>query len=240
MKDQNESKLQAEASQHANATLRSSFQTVLLGFLGDTTEYTSVLDYFYGVTVVIVLLNVIIAVVSEEWEDAVAEANAAFWSYRLDLILEKTRGIDMDFSNPAYQRLRQLRPKVGSDLNEFYIDIETAGTSVSEMTKKLALAKREKGTIFCMKVILKTLLLILLGFPTMGIMWPKFFRQMLFTPPKPKERDEAGLSTEGSEREAHEREIAECRREVSELSQKVTAQNALLEQLLTKLSSKVE
>lgn len=36
-----------------------------------------------------------IAVVTEAWEDSTAEANRSFWRYRLELILEKTRGIDV-------------------------------------------------------------------------------------------------------------------------------------------------
>ncbi len=234
--------LEAEASY---ASLMLSFQTVLQGFTGETTTNKSALDFLYGITVVIVLLNVIIAVVSEEWENAVAEANAAFWNYRLDLILEKTRGIDEDFSSPSFMRFGL--GSVGRGLDEFYINSETAGTTIEELREKLALANKENDTLFCIKLLLKSFGLILLGFPTFGILWPKFFRQILFTPPKPKERmtDEAAESkrlsaADSVERKRLETEIAEYRKEVSELSQKVSAQNALLEQLLSKLSSKTE
>mmetsp|Transcript_6925 Transcript_6925/g.11560 ORF Transcript_6925/g.11560 Transcript_6925/m.11560 type:complete len:583 (+) Transcript_6925:330-2078(+) len=244
--------LEAEPS---HATMLSSFQTVLMGFTGDTTTYESVLDYLYGIIVVIILLNVIIAVVSEEWEDAVAEANAAFWNYRLDLILEKTRGIDIDYSNPAYQRLRKFRRNLGRDLDNLFLNSDTVGTTTEEMKKKLALAYTENDSIFCIKLILKSVVLILLGFPTCGMLWPKFFRQMLFTPPTPRDdpgllaedigretkrmaTDDSGISAAGSEEEILERDIAEYRREVRELSQQLNAQNALLEQLLTKISSK--
>ena len=50
--------------------------------------------------------------------------------------------------------------------------------------------------------------------------------------------DDSGISAAGSEEEILERDIAEYRREVRELSQQLNAQNALLEQLLTKISSK--
>ena len=232
----------------SHATMMSSFQAVLLGFTGDTTTYESVLDYLYGITVVIILLNVIIAVVSEEWEDAVAEANGAFWNYRLDLILEKTRGIDIDYSNPACQRLSKFRRNLGRDLDNLFLNSETVGTTTEELKKKLALAYRENDSIFCIKLILKSVVLILLGFPTCGMLWPKFFRQMLFTPPKPRDdpdretkrmtTDDSGISASDSEKERLKRDIAEYRREVSELSQKVSAQNDLLEQLLTKVSLK--
>lgn len=216
-------------------TLMASFQTVLYGFTGDTTTNQSVLDIFYGITVVIVLLNVIIAVVSEEWEDAVAEANSAFWSYRLDLILEKTRGFDEDSSCLT----RGLMPSsLGKGLDEFYINSETAGTTIEELREKLALASKENDTLFCVKILLKSLGLILLGFPTFGVLWPKFFRQILFTPPKPKEPNIDDVNTD-SERKQLEAEVANYRREVSELSQKVSVQTALIEQLLAKMESSV-
>ena len=243
----NNSVFEAEPS---HATMISSFQSVLLGFTGDTTTYESFLDYLYGITVVIILLNVIIAVVSEEWEDAVAEANAAFWNYRLDLILEKTRGTDVDYTNPACERLKKSRHTLFGDLDKYFLNSETVGTTTEELKLKLKLAYKENDSIFCIKLVLKSLVLIVLGFPTCGMLWPKFFRQMLFTPPKPKddrgllaggsdrETKRSGTSTADSEKEILETEIADYRREVSELSQKVSAQNALLEQLLTKVSLK--
>ncbi len=256
-----------------HATLISSFRTVLQGFTGETTTNHSVLDLFYGIIVVIILLNVIIAVVSEEWEDAVAEADAAFWNYRLDLIVEKTRGIEYDYTSKRYEQLRKYRSYLGEDLDKYFINSETVGTTTEEMKMKLSLAFKENKLVGCTKLVLKSLVFILLGFPTCGILWPKFFRQMLFTPPNPKEqttKDDSALSAMGSviktepltqysslsaadsdreerlEREMSEyrrevsQEMAEYKREVSELSQKVSDQNALLEQLLKKLSSKEE
>lgn len=219
-------------------TLMASFQTVLYGFTGDTTTNRSLLDIFYGITVVIVLLNVIIAVVSEEWEDAVAEANSAFWCYRLDLILEKTRGFDEDSSFLT----RGLMPSsLGKGLDEFYINSETAGTTIEELREKLALASKENDTLFCVKILLKSLALILLGFPSFGVLWPKFFRQILFTPPKPKAKEHNHIDdvNTDSERKRLETEVSNYRREVSELTQKVSAQTALIEQLLTKMESSV-
>lgn len=221
----------------SHSTLVSSFRTVLQGFTGETTSNHSILDLFYGIIVVIILLNVIIAVVSEEWEDAVAEADAAFWNYRLDLIVEKTRGIDYNYISKSYKALAKYRDYLGEDLDEYFINSETAGTTMEEMNMKLSLAFKENNLLGCTKLVLKSLVFILLGFPTCGILWPKFFRQMLFTPPNPKEqttKDDSALSSMGSviktepvtqysslsvadsERDRLEREITEYKREVSQ------------------------
>ena len=128
---------------------------------------------------------------------------------------------------------------LGKGLDEFYINSETAGTTMEELREKLALASKENDTLFCVKILLKSLALILLGFPSFGVLWPKFFRQILFTPPKPKEHNHIDDVNTDSERKRLETEVANYRREVSELTQKVSAQTALIEQLLTKMESSV-
>ena len=259
--DQNEPNIRLLEEESPHATLISSFRTVLQGFTGETTTNHSILDLFYGIIVVIILLNVIIAVVSEKWEDAVAEADAAFWSYRLALIVEKTRGIDYAYTSKGYKRLSEYKDYLGEDLDIFFMNDETVGTTMEEMKTKLTLAFKEQKSNDCMKLILKSLAFILLGFPTCGILWPKFFRQMLFTPSNPKEqkttvdsalsaldsvrgsertRQYSSLSSADSYRDTLERQMVGYRREVSELSQKVSDQNDLLEQLLKKLPSKEE
>ena len=149
-------------------------------FASGPIDNDNILDYLFGISIVIVLLNVIIAIVTQAWEDATDEADKAFWSYRLDLILEKTRGIDEDRSFRA-----TLRGCFGG-LDDLYIDIETVGTTTDELKAKLATIYREKGPLFCLIIIAKSIGWIILGFPTLGVLWPKFFRQLLFTPPKPK------------------------------------------------------
>ena len=234
--DQNKPNIRFLEEDSPHETLISSFRTVLQGFTGETTTNHSVLDLFYGIIVVIILLNVIIAVVSEEWEDAVAEADAAFWNYRLDLIVEKTRGVDYAYRSKSYERLRSW-DYLGEDLDKYFINSETVGTTTEEMKMKLSLAFKENKFLGCTKLCLKSLVFILLGFPTCGILWPKFFRQMLFTPSNPKEQTKAddsalsvmdsGMETEAmtqysslsaanSERERLEREMADYRREVSQ------------------------
>eukprot|EP00970_Alexandrium_tamarense_P011982 scaffold2667_cov196-Alexandrium_tamarense.AAC.3 len=93
----------------------------------------------------------------------------------------------------------------------FYIDSDTIGTTMDELKGKLSMAYRESNTlvfseytcciglkalltqhlIICVRFIYanslvaaKSLFFVVLGFPTFVILWPKFFRQILFTPPK--------------------------------------------------------
>eukprot|EP00984_Skeletonema_dohrnii_P027898 scaffold17605_cov124-Skeletonema_dohrnii-CCMP3373.AAC.2 len=219
------------ASQPTNLT--SSFETVVDAVAGGAEETSSGLDYFFGIIVLVVLLNVVIAVVSEEWEHAVAEANASFWRYRLDLIIEKTRG----WSEDSKFR-KNIREMGRTDLDNFFINhnSDTVGLTLEDFVTKLVL-KSKKDTLKCIILLLKCFVYIVLGFFTCGFFWPLFIRQMLFTPSNPLDHvaESKGSSAAGSEldRETFEREMAEYRKEVSEL---LSAQNILLEQLLKKES----
>jgi len=215
------------ASQPTNLT--SSFETVVDAVAGGVEETSSGLDYFFGIIVLVVLLNVVIAVVSEEWEHAVAEANASFWRYRLDLIIEKTRG----WSEDSKFR-KNIREMGRTDLDNFFINhnSDTVGLTLEDFVTKLAL-KSKKDTLKCIILLLKCFVYIALGFFTCGFFWPLFIRQMLFTPSNPLDHvaESKGSSAADREldRETFEREMAEYRKEVSEL---LSAQNVLLEQLL--------
>lgn len=188
-----------------------SFRATFSGFApGPLGENEHGLDFFFGIFIVIVLLNVVIAVVSEAWEDATMSANNAFWNYRLDLILEKTRGRNQSkilqalFCNFCFQ-----------GLDDVYIDIETVGTTTAELKGKLALLYKERGALFCIMTVVKSVGLIFLGFPTFGILWPKFFRQILFTPPKPKDDDtKIQIHHLAMELEKYKSEIVKYRRAV--------------------------
>eukprot|EP00984_Skeletonema_dohrnii_P017669 scaffold8108_cov118-Skeletonema_dohrnii-CCMP3373.AAC.2 len=302
------------------ASLMPSFQTVFGAFAGGAKESLSALDFFFGIIVVIVLLNVIIAVVSDEWAKADAEANASFWSYRLDLIIDKTRGFNLygRLCN-SYNRAAGLARMLGlptpniprtlirelelegnfnaikycnlgtktSHLDDTFINEETVGTTMEEFKMEIAVQIKERGVVACIKLLMECFVFFVLGFPTFGLLWPKFFRQMLFTPSKPKESSdtdsegkretfEGEIADSEGKRETFEREIAnevskltkkvvdqnelltkkvvdqnelltkkvhdqnkslaEYKKTVSELSQKVSAQNDLLEQLLKKVS----
>ena len=128
-----------------------SFKTTYTPFASGPEGNDTFLDFLFGFTIIIVLLNVVIAVVTEAWEDASAEADAAFWNYRLDLILEKTRGVDED------RCLQTALCGCFRGLDDFYIDIETVGTTTDELRNKMALTRRENGLLFLIIIIVKSL-----------------------------------------------------------------------------------
>ena len=255
-----------QAANPSRVSLLTSYETVMDKFAGGAGSNSSILDFFFGTIVIIVLLNVLIAVVSSEWETAVAEANASFWRYRLDLILDKTRG----WRNNDYPNKVKFQCG-GDDLDELFINSNTVGTTTEELINKLSVMRKKKGLPHCVILLVKCFGFVVLGFFTFGVLWPKFFRQILFTPSTPKETDEieASIETLGKDIEKYknevrelvsqtvsaqneftesigssalkkmetlEQEIAEYRKEVGELSQKVSTQNDLLEQLVKKLS----
>ena len=90
------------------------------------------------------------------------------------------------------------------------------------------LTYRENGVFFCILIVLKSLGFVILGFPTFGLLWPKFFRQILFTPPKPK-KDEAKMQMDRLEED-----VAQYKEEVEILSEKMSMQIELMQQLLAK------
>lgn len=80
----------AEDSFHSQCT--ESFQACILavvqGFFGGPEKTAGVTDIFYGILVAIVLLNVVIAIVSDSWEESKAVASTAFWQSRVNLLSE--------------------------------------------------------------------------------------------------------------------------------------------------------
>jgi len=48
----------------------------------------SFLDILFGIVIVIVLLNVVVAIVGEAWDDAATQSEMFFWKYRLDKIFQ--------------------------------------------------------------------------------------------------------------------------------------------------------
>ncbi len=72
-----------EPTTNPYGTLADAFRTVYSKFAGGPLGTENVVDYLFGIAVVILLLNVVIAQVQGTWADATAEANDAFWKYRL-------------------------------------------------------------------------------------------------------------------------------------------------------------
>jgi hypothetical protein len=58
------------------------------GFFSGSDETNTVLDVLFGVIAIVVLLNVVIAIVSEAWETAQERALNLFWKFRLEFLSE--------------------------------------------------------------------------------------------------------------------------------------------------------
>lgn len=66
----------------------SCFLAVLQGFFGGPDGTSGRTDIMFGIIVAIVLLNVVIAIVSDSWEDSKAKASTAFWRSRVNWLAE--------------------------------------------------------------------------------------------------------------------------------------------------------
>ena len=65
-----------------------SFRTVFGSFVGGPETPKDLLDFLFGTLSVIILLNVVIAIVSDAWEDSGKEVVRVFWTYRLEYIYD--------------------------------------------------------------------------------------------------------------------------------------------------------
>ena len=60
----------------------------LQGFFNGSDETSDMLDVLFGIIAIIILLNVLIAIVSEAWDTAKDKAIHLFWTYRLQFLSE--------------------------------------------------------------------------------------------------------------------------------------------------------
>lgn len=69
-------------------TLGNCFYFVMQSFFAGADDTTDYLDILYGILVIVVLLNVVIAIVEQAWEEAAKETGRLFWTYRLEFLTE--------------------------------------------------------------------------------------------------------------------------------------------------------
>lgn len=65
-----------------------SFLTLFGEFLGGPERPTTAADIMFGIVSVVILLNVVIAIISNAWDDSTGETTLRFWEYRLGFIEE--------------------------------------------------------------------------------------------------------------------------------------------------------
>lgn len=78
-----------DACDMCQASLGQWYYWVLGGFFSgaDSTD-SPTLDLLFGVTAIIILLNVVIAIVSDAWEVSSLQSQALFWKFRLEFLSE--------------------------------------------------------------------------------------------------------------------------------------------------------
>ncbi len=70
-------------------------------FFGGPDETSGWLDVFFGIMVVVILLNVVIAIVSDAWEDAKELTSTTFWQSRVNFLAES--GFDYQPKNSFFE-----------------------------------------------------------------------------------------------------------------------------------------
>lgn len=92
-----------------NDSLGTCFMGVLSAFLsGGTEELNDFNDVFFGLIIVLVVLNVVIAIVSDAWDTAKDEATDLYWQGRLNFLLEMRSIIRFLESQEAPEILKKL------------------------------------------------------------------------------------------------------------------------------------
>ncbi|CAJ1962139.1 unnamed protein product [Cylindrotheca closterium] len=154
-------------------TLGRSFLTVFDSFVSGRNEAAdavdaNVLDVVFGIVIVVVLLNVVIAIVGKVWDEATTKAARVFWQYRFGFFEDV--GLDEDEGEVGiFKYLDELELDFDKPVMESLLE----GFSVPE-------ERDYKDAVGVMLVNLFTSTLIVLGFCTAGLLFPMFIRQMLF------------------------------------------------------------
>ena len=135
-------------------SLEKAFYTVFDIFVGVPYTIEHPLDILLAIIVILVLLNVVIAIVSEAWQNSAKEARRAFWDFRVTA--------DQD-----------IAPVI--ECSEFF--------SSWTLTYLKSYIKWElpRKPVLALFTFLKLGIFVVLGFFSFGVCWPMFFRELLFT-----------------------------------------------------------
>jgi hypothetical protein len=186
------------------ATLLASFLSTFTAFVGEPSKSQNWLDVFFGIVTVVVLLNVVIAIISREWDDATRDASAVFWQYRLNFLFEVSRGLR---AGTRQEREAVVSTKLGkldpdehyteSDINE---SLNILGREEEDMSEDIPLffplvkmmsRTDEKGLkrkweddeaplwTYCVYRLVYSLLF-LAGLVSFGLLWPITIRTRIF------------------------------------------------------------
>jgi len=171
-------------------TFVDSFYTVFTRFVGDFEEASDVLDLAFGVVSVMVLLNVLIAIVSTSWENAVNKSLILLCRHRLELLQQ----VDAIIPSRGFSTFRFIPTAYDEDFNKFVEDnifSKIRPFSVrDDHTRQLDGDDEEDEQWqhhiiwFIIYVPIRALVVVapwLLGAATFGLLWPKHIREALFS-----------------------------------------------------------
>lgn len=165
-------------------SLGTSFLGIFSLFVGADQEVHSILDIVFGSLIIIVLLNVLIAVVGQAWDDVTKNSKEVYWRYRLRFILEVTRGDKSEDQFCNHMNIFGLRD---------FLDKDWTSKNLKQYLGLTTYHKEQRGlyenptweTRDNLLEVLATLLILfyftLLGFVSFGLLWPMFVLEFLFT-----------------------------------------------------------
>jgi len=91
-----------------SGSLWSCFLWTLQSFFNGSDDTSTVLDVVFGVVAIVILLNVVIAIVGDAWDNATEKASTMYWSFRVGYILQ-TR-----ISGVGKKKLERMCKGIGS------------------------------------------------------------------------------------------------------------------------------
>jgi hypothetical protein len=176
-------------------SFRNAFFHVFAGFAGGFEEADSYLDVLFGLVLVIVLFNVVIAIVSSSWQTAVNASFINLCKHRIELIrrTEIDTATEGTWCNYWFCWWRHglccsLKKEMWIDRfdNEWNAVFTEESRPISgnqNNNNNKSKNKRWDAAYRCVVIVIKTLALVMfgaLGLVTLGILWPTRIRKQLF------------------------------------------------------------
>ena len=150
------------------------------------------LDIAFGAIMVIVLLNVVIAIVSSEWEDATSEGSRLFYTYRVDYYFELQAIRNFLFGSCSLP-WKISEPRKDTNTRIYPAFLCHREVSLTDLITEGIVGRRneciQRATSFCGRVFttlmlwsvwIKNILFIIFGFVTCGITWSESVRLYFF------------------------------------------------------------
>ena len=99
-------------------SLTACYYSVMQAFFAGAEGVEDYLDVLYGIIIIVVLLNVVIAIVEQAWSNAADVTMRLFWTYRLEFLAENrifAKSNQWSFLRGIEKRIDEVRDVVYSD-----------------------------------------------------------------------------------------------------------------------------